>query len=266
MDFKLNKNSLNFHVYTRPELPDTALENDFCVISDVPMVEWHLSPDDPVGIPRNDGDVWIKYTVTGRVFNLLKNSTMLVATTLAWQYVDGAWVKKSASRYQNGAWVELRPDGAVYWHGDECVEVTGGWTAKAWKMQNDATGSASATTFEIARKADSLEFTKTGTYGAVMHTANPVDLTNVKAISFKGHMSSAGRNSWVCFRVWTKLGGTYWDSNSVKVQNTTGTDTTGVHEFTLDVSDLSGGHYLGFGIYSDAHYVVLEELLLEVAE
>lgn len=105
MDFKLNKSNLNFRVYTAASLPETGQENDICIVSDVPMKNWILSPDTPKGAPRNDGDVWIRYAVTGKTFNALKNGAMVIATISAMQYIDGAWVDKDVLSYQNGAWV-----------------------------------------------------------------------------------------------------------------------------------------------------------------
>lgn len=127
MDFKLKKSNLNFRVYTASSLPNTGNENDICVISDVPMKNWILSPDVPSGAPRTDGDVWIQYYVTGNTFNVLKNSTMLITGMSAKQYVNGAWVDKTATSYRGGKWTgwEL----VLYDAGDECTDVTGGWTS-----------------------------------------------------------------------------------------------------------------------------------------
>lgn len=207
-----------------------------------------------------EGAVWISTGTSSPVeFNALKKNGITVYPISAKQYVSGAWVSVTAQSYQDGAWCEWLPEGALYWRGNECADVTGGWTSKAWKMQSDA--GTLAQTFTIARNADHLMFTKTGEVGAVMYATNPIDLTNVKAIHFKGEMSPTARNNWVAFHVWTKMGGNYWASNSVATVQSTGTGKT---EFSLDVSNLSGNHYLGFGIYSSMHYVKLEELILEV--
>lgn len=126
MDFKLKKSNLNFRVYTAASLPATGTENDICIISEVPMTNWVMSPDKPSGIPRSDGDVWIQYSVTGNVFNVLKNSTMLLATISAWQYVNGAWVNAEAKSYQSGEWVDWW-DGSLYDTGNQYTDYTGGW-------------------------------------------------------------------------------------------------------------------------------------------
>lgn len=106
MDFKLNKNNLNFRVYSATVEPGSGLENDICIFSDVAVKNWRLSPKTPVGTPRNEGDVWILYSVVGNVFNALKNSTMMISVFKVYQYIDGAWAEKAAKSYHDGAWVD----------------------------------------------------------------------------------------------------------------------------------------------------------------
>lgn len=125
MDFKLNKSNLNFRVYTASTLPDAAQENDICIISDVPMKNWILSPDAPSGAPRTDSDVWIQYSVTGNAFNALKTGAIMIATIFVWQYVDGVWTERTANSYQAGEWVAWIA--YLYADGNEYTEVTGGW-------------------------------------------------------------------------------------------------------------------------------------------
>lgn len=214
-----------------------------------------------------DNKVWIKSGEISAVsFNALKKNGIMVYPLCAKQYVDGAWVGKAAKSFQNGEWVEWLPEGALYWHGNECVDITGGWACKAWKMQPDAGGSASSETFEIARNSDHLMFTKTGLYGAVMYAANPIDLTNVKTIRFKGEMYSGTSNDyWARFCVWSSINGSYWSSNAVATKNGVKGKTT--TEFSLDVSAIDDGeYYIGFGIYNKDCYVKVEELCMEVVE
>ena len=125
MDFKLNKSNLNFRAYTAAALPNTAQENDICIISDVPMKNWILSPDAPGGAPRTDGDVWIQYSVCGNTFNALKNGVMMIATISVWQYIDDVWTEKTANSYHAGEWVAWIA--YLYADGNEYTEFTGGW-------------------------------------------------------------------------------------------------------------------------------------------
>ena len=251
--------SLNFNVVGGVTQPTNPAENTIWVNTDTEITSWVFSATEPEA--PSEGMVWISTgTANTAPFNALKDNIIMVYPISAKQYTDGAWADKSAKSYQNGAWVEWLPEGALYWRGNECENITGGWTSKAWQMQSDA--GTTAQTFEIARNADHLMFTKTGQVGAVMYATNPVDLTNVNAIHFKGEMSAASKANWVAFHVWTKITGSYWATNSVATVTTT--TSAAKTEFTLDVSALSGNHYIGFGIYDANCYVKLEELYLEV--
>lgn len=107
MSFKFTKSNLNFDVYTSASKPTTpGANNDIAIITSVPMPNWIMSPDKPSGTPRSDGDVWIQYSVSGNTFNALKNSTMMIATISAWQYVDGEWANVEAVSYQDGSWTQ----------------------------------------------------------------------------------------------------------------------------------------------------------------
>lgn len=252
---------LNFKIVGNPQ-PSNPAENTIWVDTDTEITGWAFNAEEPDGA---EGKMWIKIGTLSNVdFNALKKNDLTVHPMSAKQYINGAWQKVTCQSYQDGAWVEWMPEGSLYWYGNECTNVTGGWLAKTWQMQSDATGSASTTTFEVARNDDYIEFTKTGTFGAVLYAQYPIDLTNVNTIHFKGEMYGTGRNWWCAFHVWTKLGGSYWASNSVATVNA---GTSGaLPSFALDVSNLSGNHYIGFGIYDPANKVKLEELYLEVAE
>lgn len=106
MDFKLNKSNLNFRVYTASETPEVGNENDIVIITDKPMKNWVLSPDNPVGAPRNDGDVSLQYSTNAAESNLTKRNAVMVRFVNAMQYVENAWVGKAAKSYLNGAWVD----------------------------------------------------------------------------------------------------------------------------------------------------------------
>lgn len=251
---------MNFSVVGGTTAPADPGQNTIWANTDVEITGWDFTADEPDLV---EGRLWISVGASSpAAFNALEGNTLMIYPLTGKQCISGAWVDVTCQSYQNGAWVEWLPEGALYWHGNECEDVTGGWTCRSWKMQSDA--GTTAQTFTITRNADHLLFTKTGAIGAVMHMTNAVDLTNVNAIHFKGEMSLAARNSWVTFNVWTKMTGSYWATNRVKTVNTT--TSAPVKEFTLDVSSLTGLHYLGFGIYSEAHYVKLEELRLEYAD
>lgn len=169
MDFKLKKSELNFRVYTAPSLPATGTENDICIISEVPMTNWVMSPDKPSGIPRSDGDVWIQYSVTGNVFNVLKNNAMLIATISAWQYVNGAWVGAPAYSHQNSEWVDWITTYYLFKSGEgELVPLT---------LTKQTNG-----TFTKTNDAITVGYTSTGASAVYISTTDKIDLTGFKTL------------------------------------------------------------------------------------
>lgn len=251
---------LNFKIVGNPQ-PAEAKENTIWVDTDVEITGWDFNTTEPANpVP---GMVWIYHSTTSSAkFNALKKNGITLNPWAARQYIDGAWVGKPAAIWKNGEWVS---DWAPYLcnRGDECADFTGGWTTYPWKVVSDA--GTTAQTYQIEKKDGYLYFSKTGSIGAVMHTVRAIDLTNVKAIHFKGEMSPTVKGNWVSFHVWTKIGGSnaYWATNSkATVQSTTG----GKQGFVLNVSSLTGSYYLGFGIYAESHYIKIEDLYLEVAE
>lgn len=177
MDFKLKKSNLNFRVYTAPAFPSTGNENDICVISDVPMKNWILSPDDPSGTPRTDGDVWIKYSVDDGTVNLLKTGAMMVAMASASQYVNGTWVDTEAKSYRDGAWVDWIPEGMLYLNGNQFTNLTGGWTKSSLEWSGLPTNGSILYEEYLTVNAKSG-----GYYDAT--TVNALDLTEYSQLLF----------------------------------------------------------------------------------
>lgn len=250
--------ALNFRVVGGTEAPANPAENCIWVNTEVDITSWIFSAEEPS--PAEPGMVWIKVAASSCVpFNALKKNGVMVYPLSAEQYVDGAWVAVTATSYQGSAWVEWIT--YLYNRGDECTDCGGEWVSKAWKMSSDA--GTTSQTYEITKNDDNMKFTKTGQIGAVMYKENAIDLTNVKAIHFKGELYCGSTERWAGFYVWSNMNGTYWDTNAAAKQ--LGTASTIATEFTLDVSTLEGEYYVGFGIYQTQNYVTVEELYLEVS-
>ena len=107
MGFKLSKSNMGFRVYTATAFPSTALKNDIVLASDVPMTNWILSPAEPTGTPRTNGDVWLRYSVKGETFNVLKNGAMMIYIVSAHQYINDTWVSKAFEIYQSDGSLEV---------------------------------------------------------------------------------------------------------------------------------------------------------------
>ena len=117
---------LNFKVVGNPQ-PSNPIENTVWIDTDTPITSYIFSAAQPAG---EEGMVWIATGTTSTAeFNALKKNDIKVYPQSAKQYVSGAWVDKTAESYQNGEWVEWVPEGMLYYKGNECDPVTGGWSA-----------------------------------------------------------------------------------------------------------------------------------------
>lgn len=250
--------SLNFKVFGGTSKPTNPKENTIWVNTDTDISGWVFSSEQPQKPVK--GMVWFQTgTSAATAFNALKKNNITVYPTGCQQYVGGSWVIKTAKIYQN-RWIDWVT--YLYNNGDECVDITGGWTSKKWTMSPNA--GTTSQTYNIEKTDSYMKFTKTGQIGVAMHTEYMIDLTNVKTIHFKGEMKPGKSNGhWTAFYVWPNLDGKYWDSDAVASvlceANTIKTN------FVLDVSDIEGEYYVGFCIYDATCYVKVEDLYMELS-
>ena len=116
--------SLNFAVTGNPK-PESPAENTIWVNTDTPVSGWVFGTDQPAGV---EGMVWFPSGTASRAaFNAVKENSLMVYPSTAKQYVNGAWVAKSAQTYQGGKWVPWW-DGLLYSYGTFDNLVTGGYT------------------------------------------------------------------------------------------------------------------------------------------
>nr|DAE37835.1 MAG TPA: hypothetical protein [Caudoviricetes sp.] len=122
--------ALNFKVIAVSSellLPATAKENTIAVITTTPITSYVFSSTAPTS--PTEGMVWFATgTASTGGFNAIKRNGLWVYPTGCQQYVSGAWVSKTAKTYQSGKWTEWRlAVKQLYWNGDKCENVTGGW-------------------------------------------------------------------------------------------------------------------------------------------
>lgn len=245
MDFKLNKSNLNFNVYTVPTVPATGAEDGIAIISSVPMKNWILSPDEPANAPRSVGDVWIRYSVTGNPFNILKQNAMLIDPFAAWQYVNGSWASVEMRRYLNGARIASW-NGELYNYGDEYPGITGGWalsTVHSTPNPSDTlTKNADSMTFET-------HFVAGQSYaGGFLRTNNKIDLSGINSLMLTVRSVALDDATYPLALCVKSDDNAKREGVAASVALTPGGEQT----FTLDVGALSGSYFIG--IEADSLY------------
>lgn len=238
--------SLNFKVVGGTSTPASPKENTIWVNTDTPITWWGIGDyNHSPGWSTPDGYVYIDAdtsTNTGDDFNALKKNEIWLRPIHAIQRVNGTWVDKTAKIYQNGAWVDWW-DGQLYENGNQFTSVTGGWD-----IHDYVTNSRPLMAAE--HKADQMFFQAQNNYDVLMGIDNPVDLSDVNQIRITGMMN----------QIFTYNGAVY--GMTMKVLKTKDLASKvaefsmlvkGMFDYTLDVSNLSGEHYLTIQAFPNAN-------------
>lgn len=218
---------LNFSVKAYSALPESGKENEIAVITETPMTEWvcsNFEPASPV-----EGMVWVRTgTASGVAFNALKKNGLMVYPLKVKQYVYEAWVDKTAKSYIDGEWknwiLYLFSDGAAN------EDVTGG--------------------FYGTIQDGGLYYTGTVASGSnkSFSTKEAVDLTGFNTL--KAMMLSSTTSSDIYFRLFvddSPKDGANAAGDSLEKQTLLYGGFSGAEvEVTVDVSELSGKHYVGY--------------------
>lgn len=178
----------------------------------------------------------------------------------------------ACNQVQNGAWA---PVDAYVCHGDTWVQFSwsivslynnGVWNTSLtgeWIAQGMLIGASSnpALTPHVAKNADNFRvYYNTGQNGSgIYRTGNKIDLTNFKTLRFEGEM---GGSDNVGLNIWSNLGSQVVQNRVASLGRAGVVSGVG----TLDVSKLTGNHYIGFNTYANSgvaySYAVCKKLYL----
>lgn len=193
-------------------------------------LSWRTFPDtecdvefiETIIVPPEEGVVWFLADTSSIVeFNALKKNGVLIYPSICMQFVSGAWIYLNAYIYQNSSWVQFAEDwdGYYFKDGDQCEDVTGGWTITGAE-------DAGAIGETLVVESDSASLV------SEISTNNMVDLTDVDTIYY---YSPNGRGI-------NYYGGylqIYTETERVSQVNI-----VAAGQGSIDVSSLSGKYYL----------------------
>lgn len=242
---------LNFKVLGGTSQP-SGQENTIWVNTDAGITSWVFAPTAPE--TPAEGMVWFSTGQSSVVaFNALRKNTITVCPLAAKQYIGDKWEEREAMSYQGGEWRSwIR---YLYNNGDACTENGGDWAAAGKNLSSDGGGSSKPTmTMNGTNMVMTLNVS--GNKGGIVYKEQAIDLTGVSTINIKGKRSTAlSLETWTSLNVWSSLG-TYIVSNRAANLNF-GKD-TGTLDLNLDVSRLTGEHYIGFGLYGNQTLTITE--------
>lgn len=260
--------SLNFFVEayetTAEMLAATPKNNTIGVVTNVDIASWIFSSVEPdVPVP---GSVWFKTGTDSPVeFNALKKNSIHVYPRDAYQYIAGVWNRLEAMSFQDGQWVKWIT--YLYDSGDECTDITGGWTAIGKKVSSSSHNDAAAPT--VTRNDDNiLAILSSDDKSGILYAENSINLTNHSRLIAEGEFylnSTTDPVNNVALCIWTSLG-TYYLSNLVS-RTGVGKRATVVTRLEADISALVGQHTIGFLINTSGNaggsYVKIKKCWLE---
>lgn len=203
-----------------------------------------------------DGAVWFKTDANADVsFNALRKNGIQIYPVSATHFTSGECAEKTAQVYRNGEWVELTSwNGELYDAGNQYEDVTGGWVV--------GEGNATAT---IDDAGITLSTTSNSANRIHVETKKAVDLTDYNTLYANVTITSLSLGSGIsniCCRLGhASVSGTSLASASTKVEE----KATAKGEVTLqlDISEVTGEHYVVFGIGYFSVAVTVNKIWME---
>ena len=218
-------------------LPASGKTNEIAVLTTTPVGEHQFSVSAPTlradGSALAAGDVW--FSIGGQSnfpFNAVKKNGVYVYAHFANQYDGSAWQAMPAKIWYGGAWVDF--DLRLYWEGNEQTLATGGWA-----YQGSGYGS-------VAKNAGNMVLTCPGERRQIdvrVETANPIDLTGIGTIS--------GRVLYSGFLTGTVKLYVSATPNGTLIASAAITYNASMKDYSVDVSALSGEHYVGIQLLTN---------------
>lgn len=247
---------VNFKIVGGTTQPTTTRENTIWVNTDTAISSWVFSATEPT--EPTAGMVWLQTGTYSNVeFNALRKNGIQVYPLAAKQYIDSAWVEKTAYSYQDGKWVTWLRREILYEPGNENTPVTGGWT---YTSKGYASGANAGGTPTITRGDATLTAQMPDVSGAIIHPANKIDLTEYSTIVFDGIVTGATAYPSLCnFCVWSEFGTYASDNRSAFTTIQRNVD----GEVSLDVSELSGKFYVGFSLWTSSPKIEMRSMKLQ---
>ena len=95
---------LNLKIVGGTTQPTSLAENTVWVNTDAQIIGYAFSATEPTS-PVEDMVWFVTGASSSAAMNVDKKNTVMLYPSGCYQYIDGAWIKKTALTYLNGAWV-----------------------------------------------------------------------------------------------------------------------------------------------------------------
>ena len=201
--------------------------------------------------PR-ENTVWVKSDKAGKKYVFAEAAPEAPLEGLIWfsatgdgiitqvnVYADGAWNRVDAYMYLSGTWVHIASSIVyLYNKGDTCDAVSGGWEAAQWYINSGIPGSVP----RLTEGASSLAVAWTNYRTGLVQARTAVNLDKIRKIS----AVISGNTNYKSNLTVATSGGAIGFPPNVKASKSLFNGTV-----ELDVSALSGNHFVGFRVEGD---------------
>ena len=246
VNFNKGGAGLNFKVVGSLTQPASPRENTVWVQTGTAVKQYIVSQDEPTtradGTALETGDIWIEHGgKSGVEVNVAKKNGIYIRMLTVAMWESGLWVRKEAQLYKNGVWSPFI--WKLYDNGSEVMITTGGWSLV----------SAFSSEYELSKTDDYIYLNtskSTNSKQSFFCTEKPIDLTSFNNIIAVHTYSKGSYGLFKPVAVHTDRD-VPKDNNDFVAYKDLGIDTTksGTKEvFTLDISALTGVHYVGFAM------------------
>ena len=129
---------------------------------------------------------------------------------------------------------------------DDCDADTGGWISEARAWGENVAGAGAP----IVDKSNTwIELTQNYAKGGIYRTVNKIDLSQYNTLVAELAVSATDSHpEYFTFGIWSELG-TYFRYNLAAYWNPT--DNIGSTVISIDISNLNGSYYVGYGLYNN---------------
>lgn len=224
---------VNFKIVGGTTQPTAARENTIWVNTDTAISGWAFSasaPAEPV-----EGLVWLQTGTYSNVeFNALRKNEIQVYPLTAKQYIDSAWVEKTAYSYQGGSWVSWW-DGEIYSPGDLHETITGGWATQNGHRETVAIGGTGIVFSRDTSGQSGLS--------ASVNTVNKINVASYSSLIVTATWGTSKPG-------YVKIGLTDTPGAAPTFIAEATADSSGEGTISLDISSVSGEHYVAIVYYA----------------
>lgn len=232
--------------------PASPAENTIWVNTDSAINGYTFAPKAPSNAV--EGMVWVKIASASNVsINVNNDNAIILHPVACYQYLSGSWISKTAKAYVASSWKQL---GLILYN---TGDTDTGLISKGWKYSSGASGVLVPTVSYAADGMSVYIANGKGGHSGAAYFPDKYDLTAFSTLTaevfISGNLNSYAPNNINGIFVWKNLDGNNFVSDAVASSYP---KATGSFTLSVDVTELSGEYYIGFGLRYESSTITIK--------